>query len=72
MAHARQQHPNAVLTPTGRRRMMACVIEHRWTIDILGESAAVLVTKGGLEQRRVLRFAKWLASDAAAPFLGAR
>lgn len=46
-------------------------LEHRWTVDILGDSAAVLVTKGGLEQRRVLRFAKWLASDEAVPFLQA-
>lgn len=44
-------------------------LEHRWTVDILGDSAAVLVTKGGLEQRRLLRFAKWLASDEAAPLL---
>jgi len=47
-------------------------LEHRWTVDILGEPAAVLVTQGGFEQRRVLRFAKWLASDAAAPFLSVR
>ena len=37
MAHARQQHPNAVLTPTGRRRMVACVIEHGWTIEATAE-----------------------------------
>lgn len=46
-------------------------LEHRWTVNILGASAAVLVTKGGFEQRRVLKFAEWLASDEAAPFLGA-
>ena len=27
MAHDRQQHPNAVLTPAGRRRMVACVVD---------------------------------------------
>jgi transposase InsO family protein len=37
VAHARQQHPNAVLTPTGRRRMVACVIEQRWTIEATAE-----------------------------------
>ena len=35
--HARQQHPNAVLTPTGRRRMVACVIEQGWTIEATAE-----------------------------------
>ena len=33
MAHARQQHPNAVLTANGRLRMVTCVIEHGWTIE---------------------------------------
>jgi len=33
VAHARAQHPNAPLTPEGRRRMVACVIEHRWSIE---------------------------------------
>ena len=37
MAHARQQHPNAVLTPTGRRRMVACVVEQGWTIEATAE-----------------------------------
>ena len=37
MAHARQQHPNAVLTPTGRRRMVVCVVEHGWTIEAAAE-----------------------------------
>ena len=37
MAHARQQHPNAVLTPTGRARMVACVIEDGWTIEATAE-----------------------------------
>jgi transposase InsO family protein len=35
--HARSQHPNAVLTPTGRRRMVACVIEQGWTIEATAE-----------------------------------
>ena len=33
MAHARSQHPNAPLTPEGRRRMVDCVIERGWTIE---------------------------------------
>lgn len=33
MAHARAQHPNAPLTPQGRRRMVACVLDARWTIE---------------------------------------
>ena len=37
MVHARQQHPNAVLTPTGRRRMVVCVFEHGWTIEATAE-----------------------------------
>jgi transposase InsO family protein len=37
VVHARAQHPNAVLTPTGRRRMVACVLEARWTIEATAE-----------------------------------
>ena len=33
MAHARRQHPNAPLTPEGRRRMVDCVINQGWTIE---------------------------------------
>jgi transposase-like protein len=33
MIHARTQHPNAPLTPEGRRRMVACVLEQNWTIE---------------------------------------
>lgn len=33
MSHARTQHPNAVLTPNGRRRMVGCVLERGWTIE---------------------------------------
>ena len=32
MSHARQQHPNAPLTPVGRRRMVDCVVERGWTV----------------------------------------
>src|SRR4051794_17777876 len=35
--HARTQHPNAVLTPTGRERMVACVVDHGWTIEQTAE-----------------------------------
>src|SRR3954451_18120158 len=37
MSHARSQHPNAPLTPEGRRRMVACVLEHGWTIETTAE-----------------------------------
>ena len=37
MAHARRQHPNAPLTPTGRRRMVDCVLVHGWTIEAAAE-----------------------------------
>ena len=33
MSHARSQHPNAPLTPEGRRRMVACVLDAGWTIE---------------------------------------
>ena len=37
MTHARTQHPNAVLTPKGRRRMVDCVLEQGWTIEATAE-----------------------------------
>src|SRR5437763_15962608 len=37
MAQARSQHPNAVLTPAGRRRMVDCVLERGWTIESTAE-----------------------------------
>ena len=37
MSHARSQHPNAPLTPEGRRRMVACVLEQGWTIEATAE-----------------------------------
>lgn len=37
MTHARTQHPNAPLTPEGRRRMVACVLDQRWTIEMTAE-----------------------------------
>lgn len=37
MAHARSQHPNAVLTPEGRRPMVGCVLEKHWTIEMTAE-----------------------------------
>lgn len=33
MSHARSQHPNAPLTPEGRRRMVKCVLDQKWTIE---------------------------------------
>ena len=32
MAHGRTQHPNAPLTPEGRRRMVDCVVVNGWTV----------------------------------------
>ena len=37
MSHARSQHPNAPLTPEGRRRMVACVLEWGWTVESTAE-----------------------------------
>jgi transposase InsO family protein len=37
VAHAGRQHPNAPLTPTGRHRMVDCVLEHGWTISATAE-----------------------------------
>ena len=39
MANAtrRKQHPNAPLTPEGRRRMVACVVDQGWTVTVTAE-----------------------------------
>lgn len=37
MSHGRTQHPNAVLTPAGRQRMVDCVIYDGWTIEATAE-----------------------------------
>jgi transposase InsO family protein len=37
VAHVRSQHPNAVLTPEGRRRMVCCVLDRGWTIEVTAE-----------------------------------
>lgn len=37
MSHVRSQHPNAPLTPEGRRRMVACVLDDGWTIEATAE-----------------------------------
>ncbi len=33
MSHVRSQHPNAPLTPEGRRRMVSCVVNQGWTVE---------------------------------------
>jgi len=35
VAHAtsQRQHPNAPLTPQGRRRMVGCVLDQNWTVE---------------------------------------
>jgi transposase InsO family protein len=35
--NVRTQHPNAPLTPEGRRRMVECVLNHHWTIETTAE-----------------------------------
>jgi transposase InsO family protein len=37
VAQARSQHPNAVLTPRGRQRMVDCVLEVGWSIEATAE-----------------------------------
>ena len=37
MAYGRTQHPNAPLTPVGRRRMVACVVDQGWTVTVTSE-----------------------------------
>ena len=37
MTYARSQHPNAPLTPEGRRRMVDCVLVKKWTIEATAE-----------------------------------
>jgi len=37
VAHATRQHPNAPLTPQGRRRMVSCVLDQRWSIEQTAE-----------------------------------
>lgn len=37
MSNVRSQHPNAVLTPEGRRRMVACVLERGWSVEATAE-----------------------------------
>lgn len=36
-ATTRRQHPNAPLTPVGRRRMVACVLDQGWTVVATSE-----------------------------------
>jgi len=37
MAYGRTQHPNAPLTPEGRRRMVACVVDQGWSVTVTAE-----------------------------------
>ena len=37
MPHARSQHPNAALTPKHRRRMVDCLLERGWTVEMTAE-----------------------------------
>ncbi|MGH8914244.1 MAG: IS481 family transposase [Acidimicrobiia bacterium] len=37
MSHARSQHPNAPLTPEGRRRMVDCVLVRGWSVEATAE-----------------------------------
>ena len=37
MSHVRSQHPNAPLTPEGRRRMVECVLVGQWPVSAVAE-----------------------------------
>ena len=37
MAYGRTIHPNAPLTPEGRRRMVACVLDDGWSVAATAE-----------------------------------
>jgi transposase InsO family protein len=37
VTHARSQHPNAMLTPKGRKKMVDCVLKRGWTIEATAE-----------------------------------
>ncbi len=37
MSYARTQHPNAVLTPEGRRRLVGCVLDRGWSVEATAE-----------------------------------
>lgn len=37
MSQAKQQHPNAPLTPVGRLRMVRCVLDQGWTVEAASE-----------------------------------
>ena len=37
MSNVRSQHPNAVLTPEGRRRMVRCVLDQGWSVEATAE-----------------------------------
>jgi transposase-like protein len=37
VSHGRSQHPNAPLTPEGRRRMVDCVLVRGWTVAATAE-----------------------------------
>jgi transposase InsO family protein len=37
VSQTRSQHPNAVLTPAGRRKMVDCVLNRKWTIEATAE-----------------------------------
>ena len=59
MPHARTQHPNAVLTPKHRRRMVDCVLERGWTIEATAERFQV-------DAKTVRKWrARFLAEDEA-------
>ena len=37
MSHAISQHPNAPLTPEGRRRMVSCLLDQGWAVEATAE-----------------------------------
>ncbi len=44
MTHARGQHPNAPLTPEGRRRMVTWVLDRHWSVEVTAERFQVDAT----------------------------
>ena len=62
MEHARTQHPNASLTPLGRRKMVDCVIDRGWTIEATAERFQV-----DAKTVRKWRERSWNASDSRTP-----
>ena len=67
MTHARTQHPNAPLTPEGRRRMVECVLECGWTIESDGGAVSGRREDGSQVARPFSRRRAWWADRSIEP-----